>query len=316
MTALELAVEPGPALVSATIRQRRQPQASDLMLPDRPVKEAGCALSDSASINGSLYEEDGERYVPTALTTGPWRPDAMHGGAPSALIGYLITGRTEEGELVARVQIDLEQPVPLAPLLGTVHRRQISTRVAHLDIELRTDTTRVVSAKALLMRQEPVSSGAQEQSPFHRPDQFSAMDWSSLYPGSDPIFVRDAVEHRVVRGGYGEPIPSAAWLRLTVPVVHEHQPCALSQLLAIADFGSPLSQTGAIGPGLALINVDVNATLFREPVGPWFFVDGAGHVGPGGIGVAVSQLSDYEGSLGVITQSQIARRHSRQRESH
>jgi hypothetical protein len=280
------------------------------------VKETGCALSDRGNNNGSLFQWDGERYVPTTLTTGPWRSDAMHGGAPSALIGYLVTGATDEGELVARVQIDLEQPVPLEPLLGIVHRHQISKRVAHLEIELHAGTTRVVSARVLLMHQELVALVAQDESPTHRPDQFSAMDWSSLYPGSDPIFVRDAVEHRVVRGGYGEPIPSAAWLRLTVPVVHEHQPCALSQLLAIADFGSPLSQTGAIGPGLALINVDVNATLFREPVGPWFFVDGAGHVGPGGIGVAVSQLSDYEGSLGVITQSQIARRHSRQRESH
>jgi Thioesterase-like superfamily len=280
------------------------------------VKEAGCALSEGGNINGSLYRRDGNRYVPTALTTGPWRPDAMHGGAPSALIGYLVSGATEEGELVARVQIDLEQPVPLEPLRGTAHRRQISKRVAHLDIELHTGAARVVSAKALLMRQEPVALVAHDESPTHRPDQFSGMDWSSLYPGSNPIFVRDAVEHRIVRGGYGVPLPSAAWLRLTVPVVHGHQPCALSQLLAIADFGSPLSQTDAIGPGLALINVDVNVTLFREPVGPWFYVDGVGHVGPGGIGLAVSQLSDYEGMLGVITQSQIARRYSRKSESH
>jgi Thioesterase-like superfamily len=242
----------------------------------------------------------------------------MHGGAPSALIGYLITGATKDGELVARVQIDLEQPVPLEPLLGTVHRRQISKRVAHLDIELRAGAgnARMVSAKALLMRQESVAPLAQDQSPTHRPDEFGAMDWSSLYPDGNPIFVRDAVEHRLVRGGYGVPIPSAAWLRLTVPVVHGHPSCALSQLLAVADFGSPLSQTDAIGPGLALINVDVNVTLFREPVGPWFYLDAVGYVGPGGVGLAVSQLSDYEGMLGVITQSQIARRYSRQRESH
>jgi hypothetical protein len=280
------------------------------------VEQAGCALSDTASISGSLYQKDEERYLPTALTTGPWRPDAMHGGAPSALIGSLITGAAEDGELVTRVQIDLEQPVPLEPLVGTLHRRQISKRVAHLAIELHADTTRVVSAKALLMRQETVAAVVPDQSPTHRPDQFGAMDWASLYPGGDPIFVRDAVEHRMVRGGYGVPIPSAAWLRLTVPVVHGHPPCALSQLLAIADFGSPLSQTHAIGPGLALINVDVNVTLFREPVGPWFYLDGVGYVGPGGIGLAVSQLSDYEGMLGVITQSQIARRYARQRESH
>lgn len=258
-----------------------------------------------------LYQRDGDWYVPSALTTGPWRPDAMHGGAPSALVGALVTAGVGESEQVARIQIDLERPVPLEPLVGLVRRRQVSRRVAHLEMELSTKAGRAVSARALLTHRESISIAAEAWSPPQRPDHLGPFDWSHLYPNdSGPIFVRDAVEHRVVRGGYGVPVPSAAWLRLKVPVIDGTDPCGLSQLLAVADFGSPLSQTNSIGAGLALINIDLNATLFREPTGPWFLLDATGHVGQGGLGLAVTEVFDLEGPIGVITQSQVVQRYA------
>jgi Thioesterase-like superfamily len=250
-----------------------------------------------------------DHFVPTLLTTGPWRADAMHGGAPSALVGTLISPVVEEDEMVTGVQIDLERPVPLEPLLGTVRRRQVSRRIAHLEVELSTDSSRAVSARALVIGKESVSVAGREEPLLAHPGQLASMDWSPLYADVSPIFVRDAVDHRVVRGGYGVPVPSAAWLRLKVPVIAGQESCGLSQLLAVADFGSPLSQTNALGPGFGLINVDVNVTIFREPVGSWFYLDATGHVGDGGIGLAVTMVSDLEGTLGVITQSQIARKH-------
>ncbi len=233
----------------------------------------------------------------------------MHGGAPGALVGALVTAAAGESEQVARVQIDLERPVPLEPMRGLVTRRQVSRRVAHLDIELSTELGRAVSAHAVLTRREPISVTPDAWSPPQGPDQLVAMDWGHLYPDdSGPIFVRDAVEHRIVRGGYGVPVPSAAWLRLKVPVIDGTAPCGLSMLLGVGDFGSPLSQTASIGSGLALINIDLNATLFRQPTGPWFFLDAVGHVGRGGLGLAVTEAYDAEGPVGVITQSQVVHR--------
>jgi hypothetical protein len=281
----------------------------------RPIGRARSKWRNGLSgIEGAaecLYRKDGDWYVPTGLTTGPWRSDAMHGGAPSALVGALVTAAVGENEQVARVQIDLERPVPLEPLVGVVRRRQVSRRVAHLELELSTGTGRAVSARALLTLREPITVTAESWSPHEWPDRLIAMDWSHLYANdSGPIFVRDAVEHRVVRGGYGMPVPSAAWLRLKVSVTEGKEPCGLSQLLAVADFGSPLSQTNAIGAGLALINVDLNATLFREPIGPWFFLDATGQVGRGGLGLAVTEVFDLEGPIGVVTQSQVVLRYT------
>jgi hypothetical protein len=233
----------------------------------------------------------------------------MHGGPPSALVGVLATEEVREDEQVARVQIDLERPVPLKPLTGLVRRRQVSPRVSHLAIELSTEEGRAVSARVLLTRRQTLSLAIDEWTPPKQPEQLPLVDWTHLYPTSNPSFVRQAVEHRIVRGGYGVPEPSAAWLRLEVPVIEGVESCGLSQLLAVADFGSPLSQT-PVGPGLALINLDVNVTVFRQPMAPWFLLEARGRVGDAGTGLAVTEISDLEGPIGVITQTQIVRRYA------
>jgi hypothetical protein len=38
----------------------------------------------------AFYEPDGDRYVATELTRGPWDPGAQHAGPPAALLGREI----------------------------------------------------------------------------------------------------------------------------------------------------------------------------------------------------------------------------------
>ncbi len=254
----------------------------------------------------ALFERRGEHYSPTLLSTGPWRPDALHGGPPSALIGGVVAAEAGEGEHVAGIQIDLERPVPIEPLTIVMTRRTLSRRISHLTIELHSPSGRCVAAKALLLRGEPISTIASKDVPPTAPDCLAPITWPDHRPGEALVFHRDAVEHRIVEGGYNLPGPSVAWLRLHGPVIAGETPSGLAQLLAVADFGSALSQAVAPGSGMALINVDVNVTLFRAPVGPWFCLEATGNVSDAGIGLAVTRLRDLEGPLGVVTQSQIA----------
>lgn len=257
-----------------------------------------------------LFRREGARFVPGPRTDGPWRAGAMHGGAPSALVGAVASSALEPGEQVARVQIDLEQPVPVEPLVVSLVRRQVSRRIAHFEIEVTTeDGRRTVGANVLAMRKEVDVAGDRAELEADGPEHFEAVIWDRIYEPGRTMFVRDAVEHRIVRGGFGAPTPTAAWLRLVVPVIEGEVSSGLAQALAVADFGSALSSSGSVGEGLALINADVNLTICREPVGPWFFLAGTGQVGEGGIGVAVTQIADLQGPLGVVTQSQIVRRY-------
>lgn len=254
----------------------------------------------------ALFNRDGDWFHPTPLTTGPWRTDAMHGGPPSALIGLAIHDALEPGEQVARVGVDLEKPVPLEPMQPHCVRRQVSRRVAHLTVELRTQAGTVASARALVLRGQgpvptldlgtPLAPALPEAETPRADDIWAAQSW---------VFHRDAIEARFTRGGWSVPGSGDAWMRLNVPLVEGEKTPGLSQLLAVADFGSPLSQAVAPESGMALINVDVNVTLAGDPIGPWFSLVTQSGMSPHGIGLASTELFDSNGYLGVITQSQI-----------
>lgn len=261
----------------------------------------------------ALFTRDGEWFQPTAYTTGPWRPDAMHGGPPSALMGLAIHDSLETGQRIARINIDLEKPVPLLPLRTSVVRRQVSRRVTHLTIELMTDDAVVASGRVLLLAEDEPVLLVDRELPI-APDLLGPEATSiggDAPHGSPLIFHRDAIEARFTKGDWHIPGSADAWMRLSVPLIYgEHTP-AICELLAVADFGSPLGQAVAPGTGVALINVDVNVTLSETPVGPWFHLTTQGTVSSHGIGLAVTDLADANGYLGVITQSQLSQKYGR-----
>ena len=75
----------------------------------------------------ALFTRDGPLLVPTEASLGPWRPDALHGGAVSALLGHSLA---EDGWQLARVTMDLLRRVPLQPLRLTVSATTNSRRVS------------------------------------------------------------------------------------------------------------------------------------------------------------------------------------------
>ena len=65
----------------------------------------------------AFYEPDGDRYVATELTRGPWDPGAQHAGPPAALLGREIERLPDAGEFqVGRVTFEILRSVPIAPV--------------------------------------------------------------------------------------------------------------------------------------------------------------------------------------------------------
>lgn len=253
-----------------------------------------------------MFSRDGEWFVPSALATGPWRPDAMHGGPPSGLLAYVIEAVAEPDERIARINVELERPVPIEPLNAKVERRKVSRRVARIDVQLWSATAQVASARAVLLSSSPVPAVFDDGGPLVVPGVEAAAA-SPGAPYNAPIaFHQDAVEFRVVEGGFGVPGPSVIWMRLRPRVVRGEDTSGLCQLMSLADFGSPMSQNPPEGVSVAMINIDVNVTMHRTPTGPWFRLAARSRIGPEGVGLAVTELSDVAGVFGVTTQTQIA----------
>src|SRR5690349_23883970 len=83
---------------------------------------------------GALFERDGERFAPTPLARGPWDPNALHGGAPSALFAWACERHDPSpAAFMARLTVELMRPVPLAPLQLSVRSIRPGRKVHWLE---------------------------------------------------------------------------------------------------------------------------------------------------------------------------------------
>jgi len=251
----------------------------------------------------ALFEPlGGGRFLPGPHTRGPWDPRAQHGGAPAALIAGEIE-RVEPGAdmRVARVTFEFVRPVPLSELRVDTELVRPGRRVQLVAARMWSGDTLVASALALRIRRAagvapevtgdavaPPLEGARPQTLVHEP------------PGA--AFATTAVDIRFAHGGYAEPGPAFAWLRLRSAVVSGAAPTPLQRASAAADFGNGLSAALDWGSHV-FVNPDLTVHLARDPIGEWIGLDAATTIAQDGTGQAVSVLHDEAGELGRAVQS-------------
>jgi hypothetical protein len=256
----------------------------------------------------ALFNPDGDHLVPTELTRGPWRPDAQHGGPPAAVLGRAAEAEADAGGgTVARIGVELVRPVPLRPLRVASRVERVSRRVSHVHAELSTDDDEVVArARALVLHVsdlDPVEVPVTADLPGPE-SEAAAPRWTV---DEDVVaYHRDAVEHRFAAGGFDVPGPAVDWIRLRFPVVAGEQTSGLCRALAVADFGSGISAVFTPGSEVALINADLTVAVHRPPRGEWVRLASATRLGPSGVGLCTTELSDLEGPVGAASQSLMA----------
>ncbi len=244
----------------------------------------------------------------TALTTGPWRGDAQHGGPPSALLARAVESVLPDGRAIARLSVELVRPVPLGSLTVAAWADRISRRVDHLHARIVADGRIVATATALALATTSVPE------PGWRPPVEPSVDPLSL-PRSRPawltdgasfVYHRDGAELRMEDGTFGDPGSAIAWIRLAVPLVEGEAPSPLSRVMAAADFGSGIGAVYGAGAGIGLINADLTVALHRPLQGEWVRLASETHVGPDGVGLGRSDIGDETGPVGRATQSLLA----------
>ncbi len=116
--------------------------------PEAPARAAGSdpgelaaspqrAGTDAESVFLAL-DAQRRRFEPTEHARGPWDPNALHGGAPAALIAAELERIEPGGELpFARLYFEFLRPIPLGPLELTTRVTRPGRRVQALEAELR-----------------------------------------------------------------------------------------------------------------------------------------------------------------------------------
>lgn len=258
---------------------------------------------------GAIFERNGSTYTPTPLARGPWNPNALHGGAPSALFAT-VCEQFDPGPatFLTRLTVELLRPIPLAPLELRVRTLRPGKKVQWLEAVLTDERDQEVArATALRMRNDDVDTSGSVHPEIEAPPGPDSPSASMPFHGreiTDESMVGYWVanEVRLVRGDWTQPGEGVAWLRLACPVVADVEVTPFTRVAAAADFGSGVGNPVRMTHATA-INAEVTVHVHRHPVGEWVCLESGGWAQPSGVGLAQTRLHDERGVLGGAMQS-------------
>jgi hypothetical protein len=253
----------------------------------------------------AVFVRDGEHFQATELARGPWDPQALHGGAPAALLIHAFERCSPQPELrLARVTYEFVRPVPMGRLLVSSKVVRPGRRVNLLEGAIHDQAgAEVVRARALRIGPSELDALATSCSglgpPFPGPEQGRAND---MVGSGLPMFSTRAMEIRFVEGEFRRPGPATAWFRLRQPLV-AGEPISPFELTAAAgDFGNGIASVLSWDEHV-FINPDLTLYLEREPRGEWVALQSEMRVARGSAAVAESVLWDQQGRIGRAAQA-------------
>jgi hypothetical protein len=254
----------------------------------------------------AFYVPDGERFVPTELTRGPWDPGAQHAGPPAALLGRAIERcEPKPDALVGRITFEILGPVPLGPIEVAARVTRGGRSVELIEATLRGPDREAMRASAWRLRTTRVDAAA-AGSGGERPPGPGAGESRPFFPTGESVGYHTAMEYRFVAGGFLEPGPAVVWMRPRHPLVEGERLSPLGHVLIAADSGNGVSAALDYRRYL-FINTDLTVHLLRTPATEWVCLDAVTYVEPHGIGLTETVLWDEEGRIGRGAQELLVR---------
>jgi hypothetical protein len=274
-------------------------------------------------MSSTFYVPEGDGFVSTDLTRGPWDASSQHAGPPAALIGRAvercpspIDGETRRQ--VGRITYEVLRPVPIAPLRVSARVERPGRSVELVSATLSCGEEEVMRALAWRLAVAEVEipaglAGEDPESPARRrapsptrPEEGSHEDF---FPTGHDVGYHSAMEYRFASGRFLDPGPAVVWMRMRHPLVSGEEPTPLQRVLIAADSGNGVSAALDYSRYL-FINVDLTVHLHRLPATEWVCLDAITVPEPTGVGIADSALHDERGPIGRALQTLLVRERS------
>jgi hypothetical protein len=259
-------------------------------------------MSAGGAAAAAVFTREGDLLVPSVHARGPWDPDALHGGGPTALLARAIEALdTPVAMRVARLAVEFPRAVPMAPVRASAEITRPGKRLALATATLTTaDGTPVLRANATLLRRAPVEipDSARIDDPHPPgPEGAEPVTWGGA--GEEDGFHLSAAEIVVARTNGSARL---GWFRFRMPLVAGETPTPLQRAVAFADFGNGISRALSFATHL-FVNTDLTVHLHREPETEWIGLDARTDFGAEGSGQATTVLLDQRGRIGTGAQS-------------
>ncbi|HTQ69662.1 MAG TPA: thioesterase family protein [Solirubrobacteraceae bacterium] len=266
----------------------------------------------SGVADSSLFNIEGNLYLPTEHTRGPWDPRALHGGAPAALLTSCFEKHMEAAGLTfGRLGFEFLRPIPMAPLEVGITLVRSGRRVRELHASLASEGEQIGRADALLV--QPVGDGIPVTShdlprmaPREGAREASHEAVEEVGPAGGLVagsagFGATGMEMKWLDRPWS-PGRARVWMRPRMDLLPGEPMSPLARVAAAADFGNGV---GAELPfdGFLFINADLTLHLQRAPEGDWVGIDARTLMSVGGPALAESVLHDETGPVGRAFQT-------------
>ena len=262
---------------------------------------------DGRVSEAAFFLPDGDRFVASELTRGPWDARHQHAGPPAALLGRAIEQLpTSVPMQVARITFDILRPIPIEPLTASAYPVRTGRSVelvegtladGHGEAIVRASAWRIRTARVDLdLGDDPPSASVHGPAPPEASVEMPFFDfgWEVGY--------HTAMDARVAAGAFDSPGPATVWLRMRQPLVADEEPSPLSRVLVAADSGNGVSWALDLRRFL-FVNVDLSVHLHRPPEGEWVCLAAATTPEETGVGLADTALWDALGPIGRSLQT-------------
>jgi hypothetical protein len=261
-------------------------------------------------VSEAFFAREGDRYLPTPHTSGPWDPELQHAGPPAGLLGREIERcQPREGFRVGRITFEILRGVPLAPLTVSARMVRPGRSVELLEGSLADARGEVMRATAWRLRTAeldvppslagppppaPPEAGRGGGAPFFRREGED--------DAGDDFGYHRAMESRFVAGSFQELGPATVWLRMRHPLLEGEEPSPLTRVLVAADSGNGVSASLDFADWV-FINTDLTVHVHRHPAGEWVCLDSVTFATGDGVGLSDTALFDERGLIGRAAQT-------------
>ena len=252
------------------------------------------------SSSSTFFFEKAGAFVATDNTRGPWDPEHQHAGPPSALLARAFERFEPKDNLrIVRVTTEILRPVPIEELRLDVSLVRSGRSVELLEGTLRSERHEVMRARAWRMRETDIGIPEPHRQPMRLLEDARPVP---LFPTLAEVGYHTSMEWRFFSGGFHDPGPGEAWLRMKIPLVPGEDPSPLVRTIVAADSGNGVSSPLDYERYL-FVNTDLTVQLYRDPEGEWIGLDARSHVEPTGIGLTETVLHDRSGPVGRAMQT-------------
>jgi hypothetical protein len=258
--------------------------------------------------NQPFFTRDGEHYVPTAISRGPWDPKSLHGRVIAGLLGHVIEQRHGDPAFQpARLTVDMYKLPDLSPIEVTTKIVREGYRIKVVDAEFFSAGTSMARATCQLLRRTEDPPGK----------VWSPPNWSVPAPADIPepedkrggmggMWTTRPISGRIFSEGLESGERRRLWMSEVRDLVEGEALTPFGRVAVGADFASPFAN--ASDKGLGYINSDVTLYLHRLPITNWVGYEVVNHHATEGVAIGECWLYDETGAIGTATVAALAQK--------